>query len=180
MNRVIALLGGGVLAAGLSLGVFAKDDGHKDHEHEEGEMTSVKGELIDTACFVTSDGDAKGEEHAACATKCMATGIPAGILPEGKAPEAMMFLLTNPKPFARYAGQTIHVEGTAHPKMHAMDVKKAHVVMANGKMKEIKLDDEHHKMGGDDAAEGDGKHKDDHEHDTGKAKGAGKSGAKKK
>lgn len=158
MNRMFALLGGGVLAAGLSVGVFAKDDGHKDHEHKEGEMTSVKGELIDTACFVSSDGDAKGKDHAACATKCMATGIPAGILPEGKGPEAMMFLLTNPKPFAQYAGQTIHVEGTAHPKSHAIDVKKAHVVMADGKMKEIKLDDEHHKMGGESDAKEKGEH----------------------
>src|SRR5256885_7195859 len=32
--------------------------------------------------FVTSDGDAKGNDHAACAQKCMASGVPAGILPE--------------------------------------------------------------------------------------------------
>lgn len=118
--------------------------------HAEGgadEQVTIEGELIDTACFVAADGDAKGPGHAECASKCMSTGIPAGILPTGKDAKEMMFLLTNPKPFAPHAAKTIRVVGTAHPGMHAMDVKQA-FVLDGGKATEIKLDDEHHKMGG--------------------------------
>ena len=61
---------------------------------------TIQGELIDTACFVT--GDAKGSDHAECAQKCLASGVPAGILPEGsKDSDAVMYLLTNPAVLAR-------------------------------------------------------------------------------
>ena len=47
-----------------------------------------------------------------------------------------------------YAAQTIKVEGVVNQAKHLIDVKKAYV--KNGAdWKEIKLDDEHHKMGGD-------------------------------
>ena len=103
-----------------------------------------------------SDGDAKGKDHAACATKCMASGVPAGILPEGKKAEDMMYLLTNPTVLAPYAGQTIKVEGVAHADMHGLDVKKLYVKDGDN-WKEVQLKDEHHKMAGADD------HK-DHEH----------------
>jgi len=149
MNRIALVIGGGVIAAASFFGVSFAHEGA--HEEAEGKTTTVIGELIDTACFTASDGDAKGMDHAECAAKCLATGIPAGILPEGSTDaKAMMFLLTNPKPFAAHAGKTIHVEGTVYADLHAIDVKKAHVVDADGKMTEIKLDDEHHKMGGND------------------------------
>src|SRR5437764_7460168 len=88
MKRLIALLGGGILAAGLSVGVYAHE-GH-DHKGDDDKPVTVQGELIDTGCFVSSDGDAKGKDHAACATKCMSSGVPAGILPEGKKAGDMM------------------------------------------------------------------------------------------
>ncbi len=152
MKRMIAVLGGGLLAAGLTVGAYAQQDAHKGHdqskESAEAKPVTIQGELIDTACYTASEGDAKGKDHAACATKCMATGIPAGILPEGsKDASAMMFLLTNPAPLAPYAAQTIKVEGTAHPKMKAFDVKKAYVKDGD-KWKEVQLKDEHHNMSG--------------------------------
>lgn len=146
MKRMIAMLGGGILAASLSVAAYA----HEGHEHKGGaddKVVTIQGELIDTACFVTSDGDAKGKDHAACATKCMASGVPAAILPEGKKAEDMMYLLTNPTVLAPYAGQTIKVEGTAHADMHAIDVKKLSVQQGSD-WKEIQLQDEHHKMAG--------------------------------
>ncbi len=163
MKRMFSLLGGGVIAAGLSVGVYAADDGHKDHKHadEDGKPVTIQGELIDTACFVSSDGDAKGKEHAECATKCMASGVPAGILPEGKKASDMMYLLTNPTVLAPYAGQTIKVEGVAHADMHGLDVKKLYVKQGE-KWKEVQLKDEHHKMSGGDAHKSDD-HK-EHEH----------------
>ncbi len=155
MKRVFALFGGGIVAAGLGLGAVAY--GHEGHDKKAGaddKPVTIQGELIDTACFVTSDGDAKGKDHAACAKKCMSSGVPAAILPEGKKAEDMMYLLTNPVPLAPYAGQMIKVEGTAHGDMHAVDVKKAYAKDGDN-WKEIKLSDEHHKMTGAADAHGD-------------------------
>lgn len=143
-----------------SLNLFAHEGAHKEGDAK---STTVIGELIDTACFTASDGDAKGKDHAECAQKCLASGIPAGILPEGKTQADAMVLLTNPKPFAAHAAKTIKVEGTVNEAKHVIDVKKAYVKDGEN-WKEIKLDDEHHKMGGgDDAAKEDG-HKEHKKH----------------
>ena len=146
MKRAIAILGGVVIAAGLGVTTFAHEGEHA--ESKEGKAVTVQGELIDMACFVSSDGGAKGKDHADCAQKCMASGIPAGILPEGADIDAIVYLLTNPKPLAPYAAQTIKVEGTAYEHTHAIDVKKLFVKQGSD-WKEVQLDDEHHKTGGD-------------------------------
>lgn len=159
-KRMILGLSSGLTVLALGMTALA----HEGHDHKAGDddkPVTIQGELIDTACFIASDGDAKGKEHAQCATKCMATGIPAGILPEdSKDAKGLMFLLTNPAALAPYAAQTIKVEGTAHADLHAIDVKKLYVKNGSG-WKEVQLKDEHHKMAGA-AGESDG-HK-DHEH----------------
>ena len=168
MKKMVALLGGGIIAAGLTFTALAEGE-HK--EGKTGEEVTVVGELIDTACFVASDGDAKGAEHAQCASKCMATGVPAAVLPENSADaHAMMFLLTNPKPLAEHASHTIKVVGTAHPEMHAIDVKKVYV-QQDGEWQEIQLDDEHHKMGAATDAPAAGTHTEEKEHESGHTEG---------
>ena len=162
MNRTFVSLFAGVMAAGLSVAAYAHEGHHA--ESKEGKEVTVQGELIDTACFTASDGDAKGKDHAACAQKCLGSGVPAAILPEGsKGSDDMRFLLTNPTVLAQYAGQTIKVEGTEYADKHAIDVKKLSVKDGSN-WKEVQLQDEHHKMGGggSDAAKDDG-HK-DHKH----------------
>lgn len=165
MRRLVTYVSGALLAAGLGLGAAAY--AHEGHDHKKGgdddKPVTIQGELIDTGCFVSSDGDAKGKDHAACAQKCLATGIPAGILPAGKKPGEMMFLLTNPAPFAPYAAKTIKVEGTAHGDMHAIDVKKA-FVQDGTNWKEIQLNDEHHRMGAGDAKDAKSDGHTDHKH----------------
>lgn len=148
MKRFVyaSLVTGSALLAG-SFSAFAGPGHEGGHNEGDQKMTTIIGEAIDTACFTASDGDAKGKDHAECAQKCMSTGIPAGILPEGKTAADALMLLTNPKPFAPYAAQTIKVEGTSYPERHAFDVKKAYVKDGEN-WKEIQLDDEHHKMGG--------------------------------
>ena len=132
---------------------------HKEDENE-GKTVVLVGELIDTACYVASGGDAKGKDHAQCAMKCMASGIPGGILPDGsKHPHDMRFLVTNPKVFARYAAKTIKVNGTLYENMHAVDPAKLWVKEGH-KWTEIKLNDEHHKMTSGDSEE----HEHEHEH----------------
>ena len=163
MKRVIACWSGSVLFAALGLSALA----HEGHDHKKASGTkssTVIGELVDTACFVSSNGDAVGKGHAKCATKCMSTGVPAAVLPEGsKDAKAMLFLLTNPVPLAPHAAKTIKVEGTARPDLHAMDVKKVYVKEGDN-WREVQLSDEHHKTSGAEKkdAKGDG-HK-DHKH----------------
>ena len=84
----------------------------------------------------------------------MASGLPAGILPDGsKDSDAMMYLLTNPKVLAPYGAQTIKVQGTAYEDKHAIDVKKLYIKDGDN-WKEVQLQDEHHNMaGGSDAKE---------------------------
>ena len=145
MKRFFALMGGSVVAAGIAFGAAAHDGKHP--EGGAAKQATVVGELIDTACYVSSAGEEKGKEHASCARKCLASGVPAGILPQdSKDAGRLMFLLTNPKPLAAHAGKTIKVEGNPHPNMHAFDVKKLYV--QNGSQwTEVKLEDEHHKGG---------------------------------
>lgn len=150
MKRVFTLLGSGLLVAGLTVGALAHEGQHA--EGKEGKPVTIQGELIDTACFITSGGDAKGKDHAQCAQKCMGTGVPAAILPEGaKDADAALFLLTNPVVLAPYAAKTIKVEGVAYEHQHAIDVKKLYVKEGDS-WKEVALKDEHHGMGtmGDD------------------------------
>ena len=144
MNRIAKFTAAGAIALGLSVGGVMAHEGHHP-ESKEGKDVTVTGELIDTACFVT--GDAKGAEHADCAKKCMASGVPAGILPDGsKDSDAMMYLLTNPAVLAPYAAQTIKVEGSAYEDKHAIDVKKLYVKEGEN-WKEVQLKDEHHNTG---------------------------------
>ena len=155
-------------SAVLFLAAFGVAYAHEGHEHKEsteGKQMTIQGELIDTACFVTSDGDAKGKEHAECAQKCMASGVPAGILPEGsKDSDAVMYLLTNPQVLGPYAAQTIKVEGTQYADKHAIDVKKLYVKDGDN-WKEIQLQDEHHKMAGAAGAADEHKEHQEHQHD---------------
>jgi len=156
---VLATVISGSLVLAGALNTLAHDGNHKEGDEK---PTIIIGELIDTACFTSSDGEAKGKEHAECASKCLASGIPASILPEGKKEDDALVLITNPKPFAPYAAKTIKVEGVVHAEKHLIDVMKA-FVKDGDKWKEIKLDDEHHKMGGDekDDVKGMDKKKDD-------------------
>jgi hypothetical protein len=145
MNRSFLLLGG-VVAAVVSIAALAHEPDHGHKASTEGKPVTIQGELIDTACFVTSDGDAKGKDHAECAQKCMGSGIPAGILPEGsKDSDSVIYLLTNPQVLAPYAAQTIKVEGIAFEDKHAIDVKRLFVKQGSD-WKEIQLKDEHHKL----------------------------------
>lgn len=141
--RSIVLVAALGIAGFGAVGAALADDDHK--QSAEGKAMTLTGELIDAACFVSSDGDAKGKAHAECAQKCMASGVPAGILPEGaKSAGEALYLLTNPAVLAPYAAQTIRVEGTAYTARHAFDLKKLSVKDGTS-WKEIPLKDEHHK-----------------------------------
>ncbi len=67
---------------------------------------TAKGELLDMACYSTMGmtGRAHGKT---CGKKCLASGMPAGIMIGGQA----YTLLTNSKPLAKYVGVEIKVTG---------------------------------------------------------------------
>lgn len=142
-NVYVALFTAFVVSTSAVTFLLAHDGKHKTPETK---PSSVIGELIDSACFTASDGQAMGADHAECATKCLGSGIPAGILPEGKGAGDLLILLTNSRPFAPFAGQTIKVEGVVYEKTHVIDVKHAYVKDGE-EWKAIQLDDEHHQMG---------------------------------
>lgn len=58
----------------------ARPDGQAAHTQAASGATTLKGEVIDLACYVGHG--AKGPKHADCAKSCIESGIPAAILAE--------------------------------------------------------------------------------------------------
>ena len=83
-----------------------------EHKHDEGKQVTVKGEVLDMACYL--DHGASGTKHADCAKTCIESGLPVGI----KADDGRTYLLIGEhepinKKLADYAGKTITVKGKA-------------------------------------------------------------------
>jgi hypothetical protein len=79
-----------------------------------GAKKTLTGEVVDMGCYLGHG--AKGEGHIACATKCIANGMPMGLLTS----DGKLFLLTmnhdNPDPYNKIkemAGKTVAVTGSA-------------------------------------------------------------------
>ncbi len=104
-------------------------------------IETITGELVDTGCYIA--GGASGTDHASCGGECLASGVPAGVVPAGKGKDGMLFLLTNPRVVSKYVGQTIKIEGVVHADVHGVDVKKLSVKDGEG-WKDIALKDAHH------------------------------------
>ena len=69
MKKLIVSLTSVSMLAASSLLVRADD--------QPAASTTVTGEILDMACY--TDHGASGEKHAACAQKCIASGLPVGI-----------------------------------------------------------------------------------------------------
>jgi hypothetical protein len=71
---------------------------------------TVKGEIIDLACY--TDHGASGEKHAACAKKCISSGLPVGIK---DASGKVYMVIGDHKPMndvlADYAAKTVTLKG---------------------------------------------------------------------
>lgn len=53
--------------------------GFAQHGHH-GEQVTVKGELVDTACYMAHPDTGKGEGHRKCAGMCVKKGVPMSVL----------------------------------------------------------------------------------------------------
>jgi len=87
--------------------------------------TTLTGELVDTGCYLGHG--ARGEKHIDCATKCIAGGMPMGLLTSA----GKLYLITldhdNPDPYNKLkemAGKTVSVTGivSARSGMQGIDV----------------------------------------------------------
>ena len=95
------------LACFVALGAFAA---WSHAESAPSSQITVKGEVLDMACYL--DHGAHGDGHAACAAKCINSGLPVGL----KAADGTVYLLIGAhKPLndqlAAFAGKTISVQG---------------------------------------------------------------------
>lgn len=109
MKKLIALLVVLGASVALPLAAQAADQGGMGMA-KSGSMVTVSGEVLDMACYL--DHGASGEKHAACAEKCISSGLPVGL----KTADGMVYLLIGEhKPanaeLAQYAAKTITVKG---------------------------------------------------------------------
>ena len=128
---MVTLCSGALMLGGFALCARAADK----------ETKTVEGELVDMHCYAA--GDAKGAEHGSkCGAACAKSGIPVGVLVDGKA----WTLATNPKPLADAVGKTVRVTGSPSDATQTFLAEKVEVKDGDS-WKEIKLKDAHHKGG---------------------------------
>jgi len=100
MKRVLSSL---VLLGALAVAVAAIADTKETKVAKAvPKPVTLKGELVDMGCYVSHG--AMGEKHKGCATKCVAGGMPMGLLTS----DNKLFLLTlnhdNPDPYNKAKG----------------------------------------------------------------------------
>jgi hypothetical protein len=90
-----------------------------------GPRQTITGEVVDMGCYLGHAS--RGDKHVACATKCLNSGMPMGLLTN----DNRLYLLTlnhdNPDPYNKLkamAGRTVAVTGAAMDRsgMKAIDV----------------------------------------------------------
>jgi hypothetical protein len=96
-----------ILAYGASLALPALSLGA---EEKAGTTQSIKGEVVDLMCYL--DHGAKGEKHKGCATKCIESGGPVGLL---TADDQLYLVIGDHAPInkelASKAAQTVTLKG---------------------------------------------------------------------
>ena len=79
----------------------------------DGEETSVKGEILDLACYISRDGH--GPDHAKCAEKCVKGGQPMGLLAKDGTVYVLFADHGDASSFEKakdYAGKKVEVTGS--------------------------------------------------------------------
>jgi len=120
------------LVAALVATAALADQGGQKSAHQ-GTVKTLTGELVDMGCYLGHA--AKGEKHIGCATKCIANGMPMGVL----TPDGTLYLVTlnhdNGDPYNKLkdmAGKTVKVTGTVMTRngVKGIDVTEAAEVTA--------------------------------------------------
>lgn len=128
MKRLLTILATVVAVAGFT---FAVANAAEKAEGKEVKPATITGEIVDMGCYLGHG--AHGEKHAECAAKCIAGGMPMGLLTA----KGELYLLTmdhmNADPFNKtkdLAAKQVKVTGEVHTKggVKAIEVASAEVV----------------------------------------------------
>jgi hypothetical protein len=110
-------------ALGLALLLATSDAvAHEGHDHA-GKNGKLSGEVVDITCFIGHEG--KGEKHAACAQKCIAKGLPVGLLVGNTLYAVVLSSHDSPNDkLAPFAGKLVTMSGTIVEKngMHVIEM----------------------------------------------------------
>jgi hypothetical protein len=100
------------LIVSVGAGAILADEGEQ-HPAKQGDQVTVRGEILDMACFISHG--AKGPSHTACAKRCAKAGQPMGLL----AKDGTVYLLYAGHQDAsafetakEYAGTNVEITGT--------------------------------------------------------------------
>jgi hypothetical protein len=110
MKRIVTAL---ILTGIVAYAANAVGDKSHSHANEKAKTTAIQGEIVDLGCYVAHG--ARGEKHKSCAAKCLAGGMPMGLLTT----KSKLYLLTlnhdNADPYTKakgLAGAQVEVTGT--------------------------------------------------------------------
>ena len=126
MKRIWTVLAVSAAVACLGFGAVSAEE--KKAEGHAAKPATISGELVDMGCYVGHG--AAGEKHAECAAKCIAGGMPMGLLTK----EGNLYLLTmahgNADPYNKLkdmAGKQVKVTGPANERagMKTLEVASA-------------------------------------------------------
>jgi hypothetical protein len=130
MKRVFGLLLAGALTAFAAHAALADTARPKAGKSAEQKPQVIIGEIVDMGCY--GGHGARGEKHKECATKCIANGMPMGLLTK----DGKLYLLTlnhdNADPYNKaktMASATVAVTGVTMEAggMHMIDVSDVQV-----------------------------------------------------
>ena len=136
MKRITMLFASLLVCAALTGAIAPKGYAADSKMDMGGAKKTITGEVVDMGCYLGRG--AKGEGHIACATKCIANGMPMGLLTS----DGKLFLLTmnhdNPDPYNKIkemAGKNVAVTGSAMERsgVSAIDVTDFKPVAAKAK-----------------------------------------------
>ncbi len=117
-SLVTLALGAGLALASLSFGADEKGAG--------GQTRTIKGEVVDLMCYL--DHGAKGDKHKGCATKCIESGGPVGLL----SGDDLYLVVGDHQPMnkelAPRAAQTITLKGKVVEKHGMKMIENAEIV----------------------------------------------------
>jgi type 1 fimbria pilin len=134
MKRMTTIVLALATAAAFSLGATAA--GRASEGAHGGPKATISGELVDMGCYVAHAS--KGEKHAECALKCVAGGMPMGLLTS----KGQLYLMTmdhaNADPYNKakeWAGKQIKVTGAVNTRqgVKTIDVSAAELVATAAK-----------------------------------------------
>ncbi|MGE5174972.1 MAG: hypothetical protein ACM3JJ_01245 [Hyphomicrobiales bacterium] len=131
MKRYVIVLATVVAVAGFTFAVAHAADKAEMKGMKEMKPTTMTGEIVDLGCYLGHG--ARGEKHAECATKCIAGGMPMGLLTA----KGGLYLLTmdhaNADPFNHakdWAAKQVKVTGQESERdgMKSLEVSSAELV----------------------------------------------------